>query len=156
MFIGVGSNEGERLQHISNAVRAVGALTRVRLCRMATITETEPMGGPPQPPYLNTVIEIETALSPRELLTALKQIERHVGRKPSAERWAPRPIDLDVLLYDDRVIDEPGLRIPHERMHERRFVLEPLAQLAPDVIHPVLKQTIAGLYERWLNRSIVQ
>ena len=144
VFIGVGSNQGDRLEQISKAVRAVGALARVRLCRMATIIETAPV-GPPQGPYLNTVIEIDTALSPHELLAALKAIERQFGRIPSAERWAPRPIDLDVLLYDDRVIDEPALRIPHERMHERRFVLEPLAQLAPDVIHPVLKRSISDL-----------
>ena len=145
VFIGVGSNQGERLGQISKAVRAVGALERVTLCRMATIIETAPVGGPPQDPYLNTVIEIETSLSPRELLTALKGVERQFGRNLSGARWAPRPIDLDVLLYDDRVIDEPALRIPHERMHERRFVLEPLAQLAPDAIHPVLRQTIAEL-----------
>ena len=144
VFIGVGSNQGERLEHISKAVRAVGALERVRLCRMATIVETAPV-GPPQGPYLNTVIEIDTSIPPRELLVALKGIERRFGRTPSEERWGPRPIDLDVLLYDDRVVEEPGLRIPHERMHERDFVLEPLAQLAPDVIHPILQQPIAQL-----------
>ena len=145
VFIGVGSNQGERLAQISKAVRAVGALKGVKLSRMATIIETAPVGGPPQGPYLNTVIEIDTSLSPRELLAGLKGIERQFGRNPSEERWAARPIDLDVLLYDDRVIDKPALRVPHERMHERRFVLEPLAQLAPDAIHPVLKQTIAEL-----------
>ena len=148
VFIGVGSNQGERLEHISKAVRAVGALERVRLCRMATIIETAPAGGPPQGPYLNTVIEIETSLAPRELLTGLKGIERQFGRNLSGARWAPRPIDLDVLLYDDCVVEEPDLKIPHERMHVRRFVLEPLAQLAPDAIHPVLKQSIVDLLAR--------
>ena len=144
VFIGVGSNQGDRLEHISKAARALGALERVKLSRMATIIETAPI-GPPQGPYLNTVIEIDTSLAPRELLAALKGIERQFGRTPEGERWASRPIDLDVLLYDDRVIDEPDLRIPHERMHERRFVLEPLAQLAPEAVHPVLKHSIARL-----------
>ena len=101
--------------------------------------------GPPQPSYLNTVVEIATALEPRWLLDALKALERRLGRAPSTQRWGPRVIDLDILLYDDRVLDEPTLSIPHPRMHERRFVLEPLAQLVPDLIHPVLKQTIARL-----------
>ena len=112
---------------------------------MATIIETAPVGGPPQDPYLNTVIEVDTSRSPRELLAALKAIERQLGRVASGERWGPRPIDLDVLLYDDRIVEEPDLKIPHERMHERRFVLEPLLQLAPELVHPVLKRSISDL-----------
>ena len=145
VFIGVGSNEGDRLEVISNAVRALGGINGIRLVQMATIAETEPVGGPPQAPYLNTVVEVETRLSPRELLRTLQAIERRLGRIPSSERWVARPIDLDVLLYDDRVMQEPDLCIPHPRMHERRFVLEPLAQLAPQCVHPALKQTIAEL-----------
>ena len=148
VFVGVGSNEGERLEHISKAVRAIGFIEDVRLVQMATIMETEPVGGPPQGPYLNTVVELHTELSPGALLTALKAIERQLGRKPTPQRWAPRPIDLDLLLYDDLVMQEPGLSLPHPRMHERRFVLEPLAQLAPETIHPALKQPISTLLER--------
>ena len=114
---------------------------------MATILETEPVGGPPQDPYLNTVIEIETTLPPRELLARAKSVEQQLGRHPQGPRWGPRPIDLDVLLYDDRIVREPGLIIPHEELHRRRFVLEPLAQLAPQLMHPVLKRTIAELLE---------
>ena len=145
VFIGVGTNQGNRLEQISRAVKALGALDRVRLVQMAMIMETDPVGGPPQDPYLNTVAELDTTLTPHALLAALQGIERQLGRVPSAERWGPRPIDLDVLLYDDRVIRDTHLSIPHPRMHERRFVLEPLAQLAPDAVHPVLKQTIAEL-----------
>lgn len=145
VFIGIGSNTGDRLQHISDAVRTLGAVDGVRVVQMALIAETEPVGGPPQGPYLNTVAEIETALSPRQLLTVLQDIERRLGRQRTAQRWAPRPIDLDILLYDDRVSQEADLIIPHPRMHERRFVLEPLAQLAPNLVHPVLKRTIAEL-----------
>ncbi len=145
VFIGVGSNEGECFEHISIALRRLAAAGRVQLLQMATIIETEPVGGPPQDRYLNTVVEIDTSLEPAELLKTLQAIERQGGRTPSAERWGPRPIDLDLLLYDDRTINTPELTVPHPRMHERRFVLEPLAQLAPDAIHPVLKQPISEL-----------
>ena len=147
VFIGIGSNEGDRLQHLSHAIRAIGAINGVQLVQMATIIETEPVGGPPQGPYLNTVIEIETTVSPLALLTQLQEIERQLGRLPSPQRWAPRPIDLDLLLYDDQIVELPQLSIPHPRMHERRFVLEPLAQVAPEIVHPVRQQSIAALLE---------
>jgi len=146
-FIGVGSNEGERLERISRAIRALAATPQIRVVQLAMIIETEPVGGPPQPPYLNTVVELDTSLEPLELLRLLQRIEQHLGRQPSAQRWGPRPIDLDVLLYDDRVLQQPALHVPHPRMHERRFVLEPLAQLAPDVIHPVLRRPIKALLD---------
>jgi len=115
---------------------------------MATIAETDPAGGPPQGPYLNTVVEIETTLNPDALLKELQRIERLLGRQPSPQRWAPRPIDLDLLLYDDRVMEQPALVIPHPRLHERRFVLEPLIQLAPELMHPTLRKPMSALLER--------
>ena len=144
VFIGIGSIQGDRLAAISQAARALGAAGGMRVVQMATIRETEPV-GPPQAPYLNTVVEIETDLKPMALLECLKTIERQLGRIPAAQRWAARPIDLDILLYHDRVLQEPQLSLPHPRLHERWFVLEPLAQLAPDVMHPVLKRSIAEL-----------
>ena len=147
-FIGIGTNEGDRQANISRAVERLGAAPGVRVVQMATIVETEPVGGPPQGPYLNTVAELSTTQSPRKLLTQLKQIERELGRLPAPTHWGARVIDLDILLYDERVIQEPDLVIPHPRMHERAFVLEPLAQLAPDVIHPVLQRSIAALREQ--------
>lgn len=146
VFIGVGSNEGDRLAMISAAVRAIGAVPGIRLLRMAPIIETEPVGGPPQEPYLNTVVEIETGLDPRALLERLQAVERQLGRVPSTQRWVARPIDLDILFYDELVTDAPQLTIPHPRLHERWFVLEPLAQLAPELIHPVLRRSIADLW----------
>ena len=154
VFIGVGSNQGDRLALISQAVKSLGAVEGVQLTRLATIIETEPLlGGPPQPPFLNTVVEAQTTRGPHELLAALQGIERRLGRVPSSVRWAPRPIDLDLLLYDDRIIDELGLTIPHPRMHQRAFVLEPLTQLAPELSHPLLNETIAELAQR-LRRPV--
>lgn len=148
IFIGVGSNEGDRLSLISQAIRHLGGAQGIRVLQMATIAETEPVGGPPQGPYLNTVVEIDTTLAPQALLRVLQDIERRLGRRPSSQRWGPRPIDLDILLYDDQVIEDPALQIPHPRLHERRFVLEPLAQLAPASIHPVLQRSVAELLEQ--------
>ena len=147
VFVGIGSNEGDRLRLISRAVRELGALPGIRIVQMAMVAETEPV-GPPQAPYLNTVVELATALDPLELLRMTQAIERRLGRVPSPQRWGPRPIDLDILLYHDRTLRDAHLRLPHPRMHERRFVLEPLAQLAPELVHPVLRRSIAELLAR--------
>ena len=156
VFIGIGSNEGDRLEHISRGAQTLGTLAQIQLVQMATIRETTPVGGPSQAAYLNTVVELSTTLAPGDLLRTLKQIEVEAGRRPSDVRWGPRPLDLDLLFYEDRVIHEAGLEVPHPRLHERRFVLEPLAELAPDLVHPVLKRTVQDLLANALNSSIVQ
>ena len=112
---------------------------------LSTIVETEPVGGPPQGCYLNCVVEIRTTTAPVELFHALKRIEHAMGRPAQDERWGPRVIDLDILLYDDATISTPELTIPHPEMHHRRFVLAPLAQIAPDAVHPSLHQTAGAL-----------
>lgn len=117
---------------------------RIVICRQAQLYETEPVGVPDQPWFLNTVVEIETDLSPRELLTVCKQIEHALGRQ-ERQRYGPREIDLDILLYDDLVIKDPDLQIPHVQLHRRRFVLVPLAELAPHSVHPVLGKSILEL-----------
>ena len=145
VFLGFGSNEGDRFANLSLAAARLAAVPGITLTQMAPIIETEPVGGPPQEPFLNTAVEIETAIEPRDLLRALKSLEQQLGRVPGGPRWGPRPIDLDILLYDDRIVVEPELVIPHPRLHERRFMLEPLSQLAPDRRHPVLKRSVADL-----------
>ncbi len=148
VFLGIGANEGDRFAAISNAVQLLSITPGIHVVQIAPIIETKPVGGPPQGDYLNTVVELETEKPPAELLALLKSIEKQLGRSPGGVRWGPRPIDLDILLYDDAIIRTPELDIPHPRFHERLFVLEPLAQLAPDLIHPILGIPIHRLAEQ--------
>jgi 2-amino-4-hydroxy-6-hydroxymethyldihydropteridine diphosphokinase len=134
-FVGVGANLGDRRQTIETAVERLGAHERVEVTAVSTLRETDPVGVVDQPRFLNGVVELETTLPPRELLDALLDVERGLGRVRH-ERWGPRTIDLDVLLYGQQVVEEPGLRVPHPRLHERRFVLEPLVELDPSLVVP--------------------
>jgi 2-amino-4-hydroxy-6-hydroxymethyldihydropteridine diphosphokinase len=128
-FLGLGSNLGDRLANLTQAVRAL-ALSGMTVVRTSRVYETAPV-GPPQPDYLNAVAEVETDLSARELLEVCLGVERQMGRV-RAERWGPRVIDVDLLTYGRETIDEPGLTVPHPRMHERAFVLAPLLELEAD------------------------
>jgi 2-amino-4-hydroxy-6-hydroxymethyldihydropteridine diphosphokinase len=130
VYVGLGANLGDRAAAIRAAAEALGAR------RLSTIRETEPWGLEEQPPFLNAVAELETELEPRALLDRLLAVERELGRVRTGPRWGPRTIDLDLLVYGDRVVDEPALKVPHPRLHERAFALEPLAELAPDLEIP--------------------
>jgi 2-amino-4-hydroxy-6-hydroxymethyldihydropteridine diphosphokinase len=133
-YIGLGSNLGDRRENLRRAIAELGELGTLRV---SSIRETDPVGVTDQPRFLNAAVELETDLPPRELLDRLLAIERRVGRdRLHEERWGPRIIDLDLLLYADEVVEEPGLTVPHPRLHERRFVLEPLDELAPDLVLP--------------------
>ena len=143
-FIGIGSNLGDRRATIAAALAHLGELPATELVRVSSLIETDPVGVTEQGKFLNGAAEVRTALEPVELLAALRRIEDGLGRVRT-ERWGPRPIDLDILLYDNRVIRAPGLRVPHPRMTEREFVLAPLAEIAPDVVHPVAARTAAEL-----------
>jgi 2-amino-4-hydroxy-6-hydroxymethyldihydropteridine diphosphokinase len=125
-YVGLGSNLGDREAMLLRAAEAIDAL------RLSPVIETEPWGYADQPRFLNAVAEVETELAPRELLELLLDVERRLGRTREGPRYGPRTIDLDLLLYGDEVVDEPGLQVPHPRLGERRFVLEPLAALAPE------------------------
>ena len=133
-YVALGSNLGDRLEHLRAAARRLDATRGIDVIRSSRVYETEPV-GPPQPPYLNAVVEVETALTPHELLEAARGVEDSLGRV-RAERWGPRTIDVDILVYDELTVDEPDLEIPHPRMHERGFVLVPLGELDADAMLP--------------------
>ena len=133
-YLALGSNLGDRLENLREAVRLLDGTDGIDVVRSSRIYETDPV-GPPQPAYLNAVVEIETTRSPRELLEAGSAVEDELGRV-RAERWGPRTIDVDVLTYDELTVDEPDLTIPHPRMHERGFVLIPLGELDADPMLP--------------------
>ena len=136
-YVGLGANLGDREATIRRAVALVDELGGVAVVGVSSLRETEPWGPVEQPRYLNGAVALETDLRPRELLDALLDVERRLGRaRDDEERWGPRTIDLDLLLYGHLVLDEPGLDVPHPRLHERRFALEPLAELAPDALVP--------------------
>jgi len=135
VFLSLGSNVGNREANLRAAIE------RLRVLRVSRIYETEPVDYTEQPWFLNLVVEIETELSPFELLAATARIEQELGRVRTIAK-GPRTIDIDILFYGDAVIDEPTLQIPHPRMAERRFVLAPLADLAPDLRHPLTRQTV--------------
>ena len=139
----LGSNLGDRRAHLDAAVKAL------KPRRVSKYYETPALLAPgdttQQPAYLNAVAELETQLEPGALLRALRELERAAGREPTRARWQPRTLDLDLVLYGERVVRDPELVVPHPEMHLRRFVLEPLAELAPELRHPVLKQTVREL-----------
>jgi len=144
IYLALGTNLGDRLANLSSAIEALSPVLRVT--RESTIYETPPWGFIDQPAFLNMVVEAETSLEPRALLTYLKRQEDELGRVESF-RYGPRQIDLDILFYDDLVLDEDDLQIPHPRLHERAFVLVPLADIAPDFEHPVLKKRVHRFLE---------
>jgi 2-amino-4-hydroxy-6-hydroxymethyldihydropteridine diphosphokinase len=145
-YIGIGSNLGDRE---FNCKQAIGFLRQkgITVSKESSLYETKPWGVTDQPLFLNMAIEIETDLKPFELLRTLKDIENEMGREETF-LWGPRIIDLDILLYDNNIVDEKGLRIPHPHMQDREFVLRPLCEIAGDVIHPSLLLSIEELLQR--------
>ena len=138
VYLSLGSNVGDRPANLRDAIHKLKAAGTVG--SVSSFYETEPVGVTEQPWFLNCVVALETDSQPRDLLERVLKIEAAMGRRRVRDK-GPRTIDIDILLYGNQIIDEPGLKIPHPAMHERRFVLEPLVEIAPDVVHPVLKKT---------------
>jgi 2-amino-4-hydroxy-6-hydroxymethyldihydropteridine diphosphokinase len=135
-FIGLGSNVGDREEWLRRAVELLRAEPEIDVVAFSSVRETEPVGYADQPCFLNAAVEVKTALPPRELLDRLLAVEQALGRRRDGPRFGPRTIDLDLLLYGDEAIDEAGLTVPHPRLAERRFALEPLYELDPDLVVP--------------------
>jgi 2-amino-4-hydroxy-6-hydroxymethyldihydropteridine diphosphokinase len=153
IYLGLGSNLGDRQGYLDEAISAMAPA--VRILRRSPVYETAPWGYADQDPFLNMAVEAETELGPKQLLIVLKGIEVKLGRKPRFQN-GPREIDIDILLYDDLIFDDSGLRIPHPRLHERAFILAPLADLAPDLEIPgaglTVALSLAGLEKAGIER----
>jgi 2-amino-4-hydroxy-6-hydroxymethyldihydropteridine diphosphokinase len=146
VYAGLGSNLGNKRENILSAIDRIDAYEEICIKEKSGFYDTAPVGGPPQPDYVNCVIGLETEVEPQTLLKEFKKIEIELGRK-SGVRWGPRVVDLDIILFGDRIVNDHNLKIPHERMHERVFVLEPLSEISPDIKHPVSGKSISELLE---------
>jgi 2-amino-4-hydroxy-6-hydroxymethyldihydropteridine diphosphokinase len=153
IYLSLGSNRGDRMANLQRAMEELGK-AGVKVQRVSSFYKTEPVDFGPQAWFLNCAVEATTELMPRQLLWAVKSVERTLGRRPGVNK-GPRPIDIDILLYENVVVRTADLTIPHERMSERRFVLIPLRELASAVRHPVSRRTVAELLEETPDRSQV-
>lgn len=140
-FIGVGSNIGEKSANINKVIGLINDSEHTKVIKTSSFYRTEPVGVTDQDWFVNAVIEVETKLDPKGLLDSLLKFEEALGRL-RVKKWGPRVIDLDILFYDDIIVNDDGLIIPHPELHWRNFVLEPLCEIAPDFVHPALKKTV--------------
>ncbi|UWX57336.1 2-amino-4-hydroxy-6-hydroxymethyldihydropteridine diphosphokinase [Chlorobaculum sp. MV4-Y] len=152
-YIGIGSNVGDRLDYLQQAVERLAQLPGTRVSGASRVYMTEPFGDPDQERYFNAVIAVQTSLAPADLRTRCKAIEHELGRPDRYQRWSPRTIDLDILLYGDRCIESDLLVIPHAEMHHRKFVLVPLLDIA-NPVHPHLRHSIAELLKSCDDHSV--
>ncbi len=158
IFVGFGSNQGDRVDFCDRAVTLLGLLPHSQVIAVSSLYETEPVadaGAPGEGWFLNGVVQLETDITPQSLLAVCREIERSLGRDPE-HRSGPRTIDLDILLYGDRMFQDKELTVPHPRFHLRRFVLEPLVELEPALVHPALKLTVSHLLAQLTDKHEVR
>lgn len=153
VYIGMGSNLGEREQLLARALERLQQIDAVAVRRASSLYDSAPV-GPDQPRFLNAVVELECGLPPRRLLAIFKRIEAEMGRSKGGVRWGPRTIDLDILLWEGRVVAEPQLQVPHIELHRRRFALEPLAELAPNALHPLFGCSVKTLMTKLTPQDV--
>lgn len=155
VFLGIGSNLGDRFSFLKNAVTGIEEYIGSVL-RVSSVYETDPWGFETSDRFLNMVVEAETQLTPSGVLGAVLMIEAHLGRIRNEKQYSSRVIDIDILLFNDLVIDKKNLKVPHPLMHERKFVLVPLCEIAPDLVHPVLKKSISSLVESCPDKANIE
>lgn len=151
--MGLGSNLGDREAYMREALERLSRHSEVKIRGLSSLYESEPWGNKNQGPFLNAVVEIETGLSPKGLLAFIEQIEQEMGRKREVQ-WGPRLIDVDILFYDQLVIEEKDLKIPHPHIPQRAFVLEPMAEVAPNLLHPLLLKTMKELRDEHKEEGV--
>lgn len=153
-LLGLGSNLGNRRATLESAIASLRQVAEIEVHAVSTFIETEPVGVIDQPRFLNGALKIRTTFSPRELLDACLHIEReHQRNRAGTERFGPRTLDIDLLLYCERIIDEPGLHVPHPRLHERLFALQPAVEIAADMVHPALHLSIGAMFDALKSRD---
>ena len=155
VFLGIGSNVGDRMHFLAEAVRKLRAIPTLRVMKISSVYVTEPVGVKDQNEYLNAVVSTQTSAGVTDFHLRIKSIEKEIGRV-ERERWGPREIDIDILLFGDRIISEAAITIPHAEMVNRRFVLQPLAEISPETVHPLLHKTVRDLLAECKDSSVVE
>lgn len=156
VYLGLGSNKGDRVGYVQQATSLLGAIDGIKIIRTSSLYETQPWLEQETSWYVNAVIEIKTSTTPQDLLAVCQRIETQLGRNRQLEgHFAPRTIDIDILLYDKEIIDEEDLKVPHKYFHQRAFTLVPMLELNPDLVHPDLGKNITTLHEELENPEMV-
>ena len=152
VFLSIGSNLGDRVANIQQAVSMLSLDNRIKILKTSSFYETQPWGNKNQPWFINAAMAIETVLDPEELLSIFQNIELKLGRKRGLfKKWSERTLDIDILMYDEQIINSKNLIIPHPYMHERAFVLVPMLEVKADLVHPIFNKTISELYDELQN-----